>query len=192
MFRPVRLLAEYANSWWAIAPLTGSLVRYEHKPRASVIDRRPALVTEALSFVDAPFSCRSPWPAPPVDVDEPTLDRLQRKHARLRAIGNRRFLLSLAYAGISRPLFASTRQAMAAVAKIPAQQEDRTSLCLQRSLLAASVSQSFAVRGVIFIGANVRTGDMHAWIIEDGEQPDAEDRIWINYRPLLALVGVRR
>jgi hypothetical protein len=28
---------------------------------------------------------------------------------------------------------------------------------------------------------------MHAWIIENGTQPDPQDREWILYRPLLAL-----
>lgn len=78
---------------------------------------------------------------------------------------------------------------MAVVGGLPDQQVNRTSLCLQRSLLVAKVSQSFKERGVIFVGASLHTGDMHAWIIEDGEQPDAEDRDWVNYRPLLALVG---
>ena len=78
---------------------------------------------------------------------------------------------------------------MAAVGGLSDQQADRTSLCLQRSLLVAKVSRSFETRGVIFIGATLHTGDMHAWIIEDNEQPDADDRDWVNYRPLLALVG---
>jgi len=40
---------------------------------------------------------------------------------------------------------------------------------------------------VLFIGAEIATYNMHAWIIEDNEQPDFEDRVWINYRPLLAI-----
>jgi hypothetical protein len=192
VLRPVRVLGEHAGAFWAVALLTGNLLRYASTPRAAVFDRRPALVTEALSFVERPFSCRSPWPAPAVDVDDDTRRRLEAMHARLLSIGNRRFFWSVAYAGLARPLFDTTRQAMAAVAALPRQRAERTSLCLQRSLLVAKVSRSFAARGVVFVGANVETGDMHAWIIEDGEQPDADDRTWINYRPLLALVGPGR
>ena len=60
-------------------------------------------------------------------------------------------------------------------------------LCLQRAFLASKISKSFEANGVIFIGAFLPTGDMHAWIIENGIQPDSDDRGWINYRPLLAL-----
>lgn len=154
-----------------------------------MFDRLPTRVTEALSLVMQPFSCTSTWPAPTVHIDPCKVKELQEMHARLLTIGNRRFLLSLAYASISRPLFATTREAMAAVGGLSDQQADRTSLCLQRSLLVAKVSRSFETRGVIFIGATLHTGDMHAWIIEDNEQPDADDRDWVNYRPLLALVG---
>jgi hypothetical protein len=154
-----------------------------------VFDRVPNRVTEALSLVVLPFSCSSPWPAPKIHIDQRQVEKLQRMHRRLLEIGNRRFLLSLAYASISRPLFATTREAMAAVGGLSDQQADRTSLCLQRSLLVAKVSRSFKTHGVIFIGASLHTGDMHAWIIENSEQPDAYDREWVNYRPLLALVG---
>ena len=153
-----------------------------------MFDRLPTRVTEALSLVMLPFSCSSPWPAPKVYVDPCKVKKLQEMHTRLLAIGNRRFLLSIAYASISRPLFATTREAMAAVGGLSDQQADRTSLCLQRSLLVAKVSRSFETRGVIFVGASLHTGDMHAWIIEDREQPDAYDREWVNYSPLLALV----
>lgn len=190
MLRPVRLVAESAGSFWTIAPSTGSLLRHEETPRASLLDRRPPLVTEALSFVEQPFACRSLSPAPIVDVEQSASWALQKMHARLRRIGNQRFLLSYLYAGIARPMFATTREAMAAVAALPDQRTERTSLCLQRVLLVAKISRSFAEHGVAFIGANLQTGDMHAWIIESGEQPDTDDRSWINYRPLLAIVGI--
>ena len=153
-----------------------------------MFDRLPTRVTEALSLVVLPFSCSSPWPAPKVHIDPCQVKKLQKMHRRLLAIGNRRFLLSLAYASIARPLFATTREAMAAVGGLSDQQADRTSLCLQRNLLVAKISRSFEKHGVIFIGASLHTGNMHAWIIEDSEQPDAYDREWVNYGPLLALV----
>jgi hypothetical protein len=59
--------------------------------------------------------------------------------------------------------------------------------CLQRCLSVAKTSSSFQKSGVIFIGALLPLREMHAWIIEDGQQPDNEDRDWINFTPLLAL-----
>ena len=59
--------------------------------------------------------------------------------------------------------------------------------CLQKALTVAKVSKKFKSHGVLFIGAQLPLKSMHAWIIEDGIQPDQSDRKWINYLPLLAL-----
>jgi hypothetical protein len=58
---------------------------------------------------------------------------------------------------------------------------------LQRCLLAAKISSSFKKNGVLFIGFSSSIKDMHAWIIEGNIQPDFDDRVWINYKPLLAI-----
>jgi hypothetical protein len=110
-------------------------------------------------------------------------------HDRLLRIGNNRFLFSRIYAGLQRPMFETTHQAITAISRIPAQKANRTKLCFQRSLLAAKVSKSFAHGGVLLIGAQLATSDMHAWIIEQNTQPDYQDRSWINYRPLLAITA---
>lgn len=48
-------------------------------------------------------------------------------------------------------------------------------------------SKTFKKDGILFIGASLPSGKMHAWIIENGIQPDRLDRNWIMYRPMLAL-----
>lgn len=72
------------------------------------------------------------------------------------------------------------------IAKIPEQELFHERLCLQRSFLALKTSKTFKKNGVLFIGASLPTGNMHAWIIEDNYQPDTLDREWIMYEPLLA------
>ena len=60
-------------------------------------------------------------------------------------------------------------------------------LCLPRSLFAGSTSKLFKDKGVIFIGVSLPSNLMHAWIIEDGKQPDTEDNMWINFQPVAAI-----
>ena len=85
-----------------------------------------------------------------------------------------------------KPLFNATSDAIMTYRKLyPIElQQD---LCLPRTLFAASTSKSFKEKGVIFIGVFLPSRNMHAWIIEDGMQPDPYDTIWINYQPVAAL-----
>ena len=65
--------------------------------------------------------------------------------------------------------------------------KDQNNLCLPRTLFAASKSKLFKEKGVIFIGIFLPSTNLHAWIIEDGCQPDREDIIWTNYQPIAAI-----
>ncbi len=189
MLKAVGLPVEARGSWYTLSPLTGSLCRRPRRPHASEFSPVPPVVSEALSFCTDPFSCQwDPDPASSQITNRQMQARLDRMHRRLLWLGNRRFLLSVLYASLSVPLFDTTREAMTAIANLPGQRSQRTEACLQRSLLAAKTSRSFHGRGVLFIGAQLASADMHAWIIERGTQPDHEDRTWINYQPLLALV----
>jgi hypothetical protein len=107
-------------------------------------------------------------------------------YERLVSLGNKNFFASLLYARLKMPIFNTTSQAMAAIALIDDEKKNRESRCLQRCLLAIKTSRSFDGQGVLFIGAMLETLEMHAWIIEAGNQPDHEDRSWINHRPLVA------
>jgi hypothetical protein len=91
------------------------------------------------------------------------------------------------YSSFKDEFFKRTDEAIFQINSLEKQIELKHQLCLQRAFLASKISKSFEANGVIFIGAFLPTGDMHAWIIENGIQPDSDDRGWINYRPLLAL-----
>jgi hypothetical protein len=60
-------------------------------------------------------------------------------------------------------------------------------LCLPRALFAAVTSKKFKEKGVVFIGVSLPSKSMHAWIIEDGVQPDPYDTMWINFQPIVAI-----
>jgi hypothetical protein len=189
MLRAVSIFNYDREQWWYVSPLSGSLLVSGRLPFGYESRRLPKIIEDSLLSVDRPFQACAPWPFPDVSVTDAQGRKLEQMHDRLCRIGNRRFLLSLLYAGIRVPKFDTTQLAMAAVSKLERQKQDRDKLCLQRSLLVAKVSRSFSTSGVIFVGAHMRTGDMHAWIMEGGMQPDSEDRTWINYKPMLALYG---
>ena len=111
---------------------------------------------------------------------------LSNMHDRLLKIGNNRFYMTRLYSSIKSLMFEKTNEAITYINSLPPQVELKHRLCLQRAFLSSKISKSFIKEGVIFIGAFLPTGDMHAWIIENGVQPDFDDRGWVNYRPLLA------
>jgi len=96
------------------------------------------------------------------------------------------FWLAHQYASFAKPCFEDSHEAINFFRKqsLPSPQN---TLCLSRSIFAASASRRFADSGAIFIGVFLPTRNMHAWIIEDGRQPDLQDSMWINFRPVAAL-----
>jgi len=60
-------------------------------------------------------------------------------------------------------------------------------LCLSRCFFASRTSKKFKEKGVIFIGVSLPSKSMHAWIIENGRQPDPLDNMWINFQPVAAI-----
>lgn len=171
--------------YYEINPFTGNLIRHKNKICSKSF---PKKVIEAL------FICDNPYLINPhqLDIVESTLDpheinKLKRMHKMFMKIGNKRFYLSLIYSKIKKDLFDNTKLALRSISmNITDQIERRNELCLQRSLLALKISKSFKHSGVLFIGASLPTGNMHAWIIESNCNPDHQDREWIMYRPLLA------
>jgi len=176
------------GEWWFVSPWSGSLFRSTRDSRWAETRNFLPKVKDALAICEEPYSCR--W-SPELDQRHSNVDHkkclmLNRLARFFALLGNKRFLASTLCAGYNFGLFETTRQAFNAISVVPGLGwADDT--CLQRSLLAAMTSKSFVHSGVLFIGAEFSTGEMHAWIIENGEQPDAEDRTWINFRPLLAL-----
>ena len=84
-------------------------------------------------------------------------------------------------------MFENSVEAFDAISKLETHIKNKNDLCLQRSLLIMKTSKSFKKNGVLFVGASLPSGKMHAWIIENGVQPDRLDRNWIMYKPLLAI-----
>jgi hypothetical protein len=188
VFRVVSLPHFQGDHWWYISRWSGSLLRSDYRPPLA-IGSPSQRVRNALAVCENPFKCR--WSSRHESPREGSFDevRLTQMNRRFFQLGNRRFLASILYAGWSVNVFSNTRLAFSVVSQLPGHKDSPSDRCFQRSLLVAKSSESFRHSGVVFIGAEFSTGEMHAWIIEDGEQPDPDDRTWINYRPLLAIHG---
>ena len=170
---------------YAIHPYRGDLMEYSQEPKTLVL---PKKVSDALSLCDNPYSLRiieRQYKLPEIESD--VCRKLKRMHKTLMSLGNKRFYISLLYSKIRNSLFNNTEDAFSFIANcVKDQIERRNELCLQRCLLAIKTSRSFKESGVLFIGASLPTGNMHAWIIESNCNPDFQDREWIMYKPLLA------
>lgn len=182
MLRFVSLPVNAGGYRWSISPLTGNLLRSSDF-LADENSRCPARVLAALDYVNSPYDLK---PAQYVPREKCSPQRAPVSIAeRLALLGNQRFFLSVIYAGLRHPLFENSSSGFATADNCGV--FNRHSSCLQRCLFVAKTSRTFWDSGVLFIGAQLPTGSMHAWIIEGDQQPDLEDRIWINYRPLLAI-----
>jgi hypothetical protein len=176
-----------SGNWWYISPLSGSLIKSPTKPKSREL---PKKVLHALDACSNPYECIWTPNKANFKLKEENL-RLPIKFDRLFFfLGNKNFLLSVIFSLINRPLVKNSLEAFSLISELPNYKDTIADKCLQRSLLAAKISGSFPSRGVIFIGAEISSGEMHAWIMESNLQPDFEDRSWINYRPLLAITKI--
>jgi hypothetical protein len=188
VFKTIILPVKEFDSCWVVCPFTGSLLK-ENKEFSFKNIQHPQKLTNALKFCNEPFKLQANISTSQIKIDENIFDKkckLISMEKYLNFLGNHNFYLSLVYAGFSNNLFSNTKEAMIEISKLSSQKEGNR--CLQRTLLAAKTSKSFKNNGVILIGAQIPTARMHAWIIEENYQPDLEDRGWINYRPLLAII----
>jgi hypothetical protein len=95
------------------------------------------------------------------------------------------FYAAILYASVPAVCFQKSSDAFASLNQL---HEDEThNSCLEKCLAIAKCSASFREKGVLFIGAHLPLEAMHAWVIEDGHQPDDEDRQWVNFQPLFAI-----
>lgn len=172
--------------WWYISRWSGSLLRSAHPPPFAGGGFSEKL-RSALEICDNPFNCSWSSVHQQITLDLNDNKLLEKINRRLFRLGNHRFLLSIIYSCCGVEIFSNTKTAFSAISQLQGHKDSPQDRCFQRSLLAAKSSISFISSGILFIGAEFSTGEMHAWIIEDGEQPDPDDRTWINYRPLLAL-----
>lgn len=173
------------NNLWSICPFTGSLLKVITKKKHNHISI-PTKVSRAIKYCNQPYLCKVNDEIKMSQGNLKLLNKLNKMHNRLLKISNNRFYITRLYSSLKNPLFENTSEAITCINLLPLQVELKHQLCLQRAFLAAKTSKSFTKDGVIFIGAFLPTGDMHAWIIENDVQPDYDDRGWINYRPLLA------
>jgi len=169
---------------WEISRINGCLLRSErflnYKPNYS------QNINEALHLINHPYEIQ--WNSFPLEIklEKVSVKKIENNNNRLFKIGNNNFLLSILYSTISRYHFDTTHEAFSYISNLK-EHVYGSENCFQRCLLAAKTSKSFRSNGIIFIGAEISTGNMHAWIIEKTSQPDFADRVWINYRPLLAI-----
>ena len=173
---------------WSISSFTGNLLLHGDE-EFSVNQKLPPKVLEALDY------CNHPYKLKPIEEDSNFLNSFNRRdiekltaiYKRLDKIGSGNFFLSYLYAGLKHKCFDDSSSLISLINHIQSD-EQKSSGCLQKSLCVAKLSRSFKKSGVLFIGALLPVGQMHAWVIENGIQPDANDRGWINYRPMMALV----
>ena len=177
---------KFKNHYFYISPLTGKLYKVDTYVFKKIeFDEK---LKKALSAVDDPYSFEILDPnASSVELNNEVLNKLSKFNNNLLKIGNKNFFLSLTYARIKNILFETSVEAFDAVSNLEMHKKNKNDLCLQRTLLILKSSKSFKKNGVLFIGASLPSGKMHAWIIENGVQPDRLDRNWIMYKPLLAI-----
>jgi hypothetical protein len=172
-------------SYYEIHPYKGALLQFNSAGNENML---PKKVSDALHVCEYPYLVSTQKEAmikPNINLD--TINKINRMHDMFMSMGNNRYYISLLYSRIRKPLFSNTGLAFTAISNnIDTQIERRNELCLQRSLLAMKTSKTFKKSGVLFIGASLPTGRMHAWVIESNCNPDMQDREWIMYRPLIA------
>ena len=175
---------KFDDLYYFISPFSGNLVSSKSKPYLPKLNSR---IIKNIHCNDNPYELDYLSNTTNVKLSDVNMDKLNVFNTKLLFLGNKRFLLSCFYSRIRVPLFQNTLLAFDHIAKLKIHKTKKGKICLQRSLLAAKTSKSFKKNGTLFIGAQLPTGIMHAWIIEDNIQPDRQDREWIMYKPLLAI-----
>jgi hypothetical protein len=142
----------------------------------------PGKVREAFRL------CNQPYDLPPFHAADKYLPHVQNESEkiskRLMSLCKFNFWIATRYASFSNPIHEDSREAVSTFRNIISNQKD---LCLPRALYAAKTSVSFDKHGVIIIGAALPSRSMHAWVIEEGELVDNQDREWLHHLPVAAL-----
>jgi hypothetical protein len=175
---------EFEDSHYFISPFTGNLMVSKSKIHKPNLNQQ---ISNAIWLNDNPYNLTSLSSYSDIAISQTNMQKLMAYNKKLMWLGNKRFLISCIYSRLRIPIFENTVDAFDYISNINIHQENKGKICLQRSLLAAKTSKSFKKNGTLFIGAQFPTGIMHAWIIENGIQPDRQDREWIMYKPLLAI-----
>ena len=173
------------SSSFIISSFSGSLIEIlaDYNKSATNFSKK---ISKSLHFCNQPYSLNQKPIESKATSAEPKINLpLLSKRASQVVYLCRANLFWLAYKYISflKPSFEDSSQAIAFFRQ-QVYSAPQDNLCLPRSLFAASASKRFAESGVIVIGVFLPTRNMHAWIIEDGRQPDSHDSMWINFRPV--------
>ena len=171
---------------WSICPFTGSLLKTSNSEYKHATIDIPLKVSRAIECCNQPYLLSLSNEAISPIGNQNLVEKIEKMHNVILKLGNSRFYIIRLYCSFRHDLFDTTAEAVTNINSLNLQIELKNELCLPKSFLAAKISKSFKDCGVIFIGPHLPTGNMHAWIIENGTQPDSDDRDWVNYRPLLA------
>ena len=156
--------------------IIGKTANFPEKLRKALfVCRVPYLAEQSRNYL--PEHPTAPWRAEQV---------LRRARLLISLCRANCFWLACKYASFGSHGFEDSAAAIAFF-RMHTSRSQQNSLCLPRSLFAASTSQRFKASGVLFIGVFLPSRAMHAWIIEDSRQPDADDSMWINFRPVAAV-----
>ena len=173
---------ERGNSYF-MCPWTGALMQSQDDEvgRIKPLNKK---VEVALRFCDEPYSMQN-FPVSLDDTHKCSGRQKTRVH-RMILLSRVNLFLARQYASYSNPHFTKSSDAINFFHQATPS-GDRSKLCLPRALFAAKASKSFKDNGVILIGVFLPSRQMHAWIIEDGQQADPYDDIWHLYRPVAAI-----
>lgn len=181
----ISLPIQSGKKTYVLNPVFGMLLEFEKNNIDKTI-AIPKKIIEAIEY------CNNPYALMNIETINKNKISLIKKSAlsfysNLQInINKLNFGLGKIFSSIGRPVFANATDSIVFFRnnKPGVIQND---LCLPRSLFAASTSKIFKEKGVIFIGVSLPSNLMHAWIIEDGKQPDPFDNIWINFQPVAVL-----
>jgi hypothetical protein len=166
-----------------LEPFTGNLLSKEIETHKTPKVLKCEKISIALKHCDNPYLLRSEKINSKAISTSPYLKYFGNRLTKASKVA---FCLARAITILGKPVFNSTSHAILAYRKFYPT-EKQQDLCLPRTLFAASTSKSFKEKGVIFIGVFLPSRNMHAWIIEDGVQPDPYDTMWVNYQPVAIL-----
>jgi hypothetical protein len=181
----ISLPINFDEKRYILNPIFGMLLEYE-KNNSNKTILMPKKIIEALEYCNNPYTLTK--------IDSVSIKKLSvTKKYKLYAYANLlisinkfNFYLLRLCSNIVLPVFDNTTNSILFFRNnIPSVIQN--DLCLPRSLFAASTSRLFKKKGVIFIGVSLPSSIMHAWIIEDGKQPDPFDDKWIGFQPVAAI-----
>lgn len=143
----------------------------------------PDIANKNIFFITDPYSLKTNYH----DLPIPKVNFLIKGYAKILVWSNKKsFLLSRILAIFRFPVFQDAEQSIQVFRSFKFK-EKQNELCLPRALFVSTTSKKFKKSGTMFIGVFLPTTQMHAWVIEDGLQPDKVDDIWICYQPVAVL-----